>query len=247
MVRIACVVSYDGTHFSGFQVQPNGRTVQEEIEKALRKIHKGKEIRLHPSGRTDAGVHARGQVLHFDSDLDNPNMDWRKALQSLMPDDVVIQRAHPVSDDFHSRYSTKKKEYRYRVLNRDIPDVFRRGVTFHYPYKLNIEAIQEACALVEGTHDFTSFCSKKTTMKGDYVRTLYSVRCDVVDDELVFTFIGSGFLYNMVRILIGTFLEIGSGRKHVSDLKEILAAKDRDQAGKTAPPQGLFLWNVDYL
>lgn len=246
MKRIKCIVQYDGTHFSGFQIQPNGRTVQEEIEKGLAKMHKGNEVTIHASGRTDAGVHAYGQVIHFDSPLPVPEGKWVEAMLPYLPEDIRIMEVKIVSNDFHARYQTKQKEYRYRMLNRTDQDVFRRHITYHVPHTLDVEAMKQACLEFEGTHDFTSFCSKKTTLKGDKIRTVYKAEIQEVDDELLFRFVGSGFLYNMVRIMVGTLLEVGKGKRNAADIKKILQEKDRDKAGKTVPPHGLFLWKVDY-
>ncbi|KGX90357.1 tRNA pseudouridine synthase A [Pontibacillus halophilus JSM 076056 = DSM 19796] len=246
MERVICVISYDGTQFSGYQVQPNGRTVQEDVENALQKMHKGKFIRITASGRTDAGVHAKGQVIHFDSPLVIPEENWKKALQTLLPKDIRIVDVQKTTEDFHARYGTKRKEYRYRILNSVDPDVFKRNYTFHVPDKLDLQAMNEACTYFEGTHDFTSFSSAKSDVKGDKVRTIYEAYCYVDGDEIIFSVTGNGFLYNMVRILVGTLLEVGKGRKTPATIQEIFEMNDRSQAGKTAPPQGLYLWDVDY-
>ncbi|SDK57395.1 tRNA pseudouridine(38-40) synthase TruA [Sediminibacillus albus] len=246
MQRLKCIISYDGTHFSGYQIQPNGRTVQEEIETVLEKIHKGKHIRIVASGRTDAGVHAKGQVIHFDSNIAMPEANWKKAINALLPKDVQVKKAEKVSDDFHSRYDVKEKEYRYFVLNTEDRDVFQRHFSWQHAGNIDVGAIQSACKLLEGKHDFSSFCSAKTDLKGDKIRTIYEASCYKKEDMLVFCFKGNGFLYNMVRILVGTLLEIGKGKRSARDIPGIIRAENRGEAGETAPPQGLFLWNVDY-
>ncbi len=246
MGRIKCTISYDGTGFSGYQIQPNGRTVQEEIEKALMKVHKGDFVRVVASGRTDAGVHAKGQVIHFDSDIQMPEPNWKKALNALLPDDVRVIKAEKVKDAFHSRYDVKEKEYRYFVLNAEENDVFQRHFCWRRNGEFDIEAIQKACAQLEGRHDFSSFCSAKTDLQGDKIRTIYQAGCHRDGNMIIFSFKGSGFLYNMVRILVGTLLEIGKGKSPASSIPQVIAAEDRKAAGETAPPQGLFLWNVTY-
>ncbi len=245
MQRYKCIVAYDGTVFAGYQVQPGKRTVQLEIEQALSKIHKGDSVRIAASGRTDAGVHARGQVVHFDSKLQIPGERFKKALNAMLPRDISILDASPVDMDFHARFTSVRKEYRYRISLSEERDPFLRDYAYHYPYPLNLEAMKEAAQYLKGTHDFTSFCSAKTEVV-DKVRTVEEIIFNTSDDELVIQFIGNGFLYNMVRIMTGTLLEVGSGKKAPAEMETILAARDRIQAGKTAPGHGLYLWKVDY-
>src|SRR5699024_7449617 len=197
MKRLKCLISYDGKRFSGFQIQPNKRTIQGEIEKALMKLHKLEHIRIYGSGRTDAGVHAKGQVFHFDTHLILEEKQWHKALNALLPDDIYIKSVEKVPNSFHSRFDAVEKEYRYYVLNSRERDVFKRNYSYYNPQTLNMEAIQAACLTFEGTHDFTSFCSHRTTVKGDKVRTLYEVSCSKNKDEIEFILRGNGFLYNM--------------------------------------------------
>ncbi|ARK28548.1 tRNA pseudouridine synthase A [Halalkalibacter krulwichiae] len=243
--RVALWVMYDGTAFSGYQVQPGKRTVQLEVEKALRTLHKGTDVRVHASGRTDTGVHARGQVLHFDSPLMIPTERWPKAINSCLPEDVRIIEASYVQADFHSRYAAVKKEYRYRVFTPKHPDVWRRNTTFHFPYSIDFERVKKAASYLLGTHDFSSFCASNTDVQ-DKVRTLYELEVCKQGDEIVFRLVGSGFLYNMVRIIVGTLLEVGIGKRVPDELATILEAEDRTKAGKTAPGNGLFLWKVSY-
>lgn len=240
------MISYDGKAFSGYQVQPNGRTVQEAFEQALSKMHKGSSIRVTASGRTDAGVHAQGQVLHFDTNLTIPDENWQRALNALLPEDIFVRYAEEVAADFHARYDVVEKEYRYVILASAQPILFERHYSYHVSKPIDVEAIQAACKLVEGKHDFTSFCATKTGVKGDKTRTIYQAMCWKEADKLIFSFRGSGFLYNMVRILVGTLLDVGYKKNLPSDIVKIIDAKDRGAAGKTAPPQGLFLWNVVY-
>nr|WP_263323863.1 tRNA pseudouridine(38-40) synthase TruA [Neobacillus sp. Marseille-Q6967] len=245
MQRYKCVISYDGTYFSGYQIQPGKRTVQSEFETVLGKMHKGSHIKISASGRTDAGVHAKGQVIHFDSSLPIPEQKWRIALNSLLPDDISVLSVEKVNPDFHSRFDATGKEYRYFLYLSSNRNPFQRHFASHYPYPLDLDPIKEACQYLLGTHDFSSFCSAKTEIE-DKVRTIETI--DILEDDgvVTFRFIGNGFLYNMVRILVGTLLEVGSGNRKPEDVKEILAKADRRYAGKTAPAHGLYLWKVFY-
>lgn len=245
MAKIKCTISYDGTHYAGFQYQPNERTIQGEIEKALKKLHKGRFIRIHGSGRTDAGVHAKGQVFHFESDLGLGEENWKRALNTLLPEDVYIHKAERISGDFHARYDVMEKEYHYFVSMAEY-DVFKRNYAYHVRYDLDLDVMRAACRLLEGEHDFTAFSSAKASTKGSKVRTLYEASFQEQGGMLEFTFRGSGFLYNMVRIMVGVLIDIGRGRLPLSIIEEMFEKKDRQLAGKTAPPEGLFLWKVTY-
>ncbi|MCA1057110.1 tRNA pseudouridine(38-40) synthase TruA [Rossellomorea aquimaris] len=245
MKRVKCTISYDGTHFSGYQVQPGQRTVQGLLEETLGSIHKGERIRVTASGRTDAGVHAEGQVFHFDTPLSIPEEKWPVVLNTRLPDEVVIKNAEYVSDDFHARFSVERKEYRYRVYTAPSRSPFQRDFALHYPFAISVDEMKKAAQDLMGEHDFTSFCSAKTEVE-DKVRNLDRITITEQEGEIIFSFIGNGFLYNMVRILVGTLLEVGSGNLRSEDMKEILQAKDRNRAGKTAPPHGLYLWKVEY-
>jgi tRNA pseudouridine38-40 synthase len=245
MKRVKCTISYDGTHFSGYQIQPNRRTVQGLLEEILSAIHKGEHIRVTASGRTDAGVHANGQVFHFDTPLSIPEEKWPVVLNTRLPDEVVIKEAQYVPEDFHARFSVKRKEYRYRVYTAQSRSPFHRHYALHHPYTLLVDAMKRAAEHLIGEHDFTSFCSAKTEVE-DKVRNLQRITIIEQEGEIIFSFTGNGFLYNMVRILVGTLLEVGAGNLQSTDMKAILQAKDRNHAGKTAPPHGLYLWKVEY-
>ncbi|SHG11293.1 tRNA pseudouridine(38-40) synthase TruA [Ornithinibacillus halophilus] len=246
MRRINCIISYDGTNFSGYQVQPGKRTVQDEIEKALTKVHKGQSIRVHASGRTDTGVHAKVQSLHFETEFQLSTESWKKALNALLPNDIYVNAIKEVPSDFHARYDVIEKEYRYYIINGPEKDVFKRNYSYYFPYKLDLIAMEEACRYFQGTHDFTSFSSAKSTAKGSKVRHLYEVSFSKKENELEFILRGNGFLYNMVRIIIGALLDVGQGKLTPQDIKFLLEKKDRRFVGVTAPPQGLHLWNVKY-
>lgn len=245
MKRIKAEVMYDGSRFFGYQSQREGRTVQQEIEKALFRIHKKTPVKTHASGRTDAGVHAVGQVIHFDTPVDMPPERWARALNGELPPDISVKKTEAVSADFHARYSAVGKEYRYRLYRTPHRDPFRVGYAYHYPYPLDTARMKEAAALFLGEHDFTSFCSTKSD-KENKVRRIDRIELieNGADLEIIFT--GNGFLYNMVRIIVGTLVKIGNGRLAPEEVPRILAAKDRNTAPQTAPAEGLYLWAVTY-
>lgn len=246
MERLKGVLSYDGTNFFGSQIQPGQRTVNGEIERALQKMHKGKPIRIHASGRTDAGVHAIKQTIHFDTPLLIQEENWKKALNTLLPKDIYFHTVEKVSADFHARYDAIEKEYRYYIWNDQERDVFKRNYQYHYPYPLDIERMKKGCSYLEGEHDFTSFSSKKATAKGSKVRKLTKVACQQEGPQIEFIFCGNGFLYHMVRIMVGTLLDIGQRKLELEQITYLLEKKDREASGKTAPPEGLYLWDVRY-
>lgn len=245
MRRVKCIISYDGTNFFGFQKQPNARTVQGEMEKGLKTLHKGVDISIYGSGRTDTHVHAKGQVIHFDTNLTIPDERFPYALRAVLPNDIVVLHVETVSDDFHARFSAIRKEYRYRILRTKEADVFRRNYTYHYPYPLNIEEMKKAATHFIGTHDFTSLSSVRTDVTHK-VRTVEELELMEEHDELIIRIVGDGFLRNMVRIIVGTLIEVGIGKIKSDEIPEILAAKSRDKAGPTAPGCGLYLWHVEY-
>ncbi|MCQ2010591.1 MAG: tRNA pseudouridine(38-40) synthase TruA [Sporolactobacillus sp.] len=246
MTKIKCTVAYDGTLFHGYQVQPGKRTVQRDIEAALSRMHHGQLIKITASGRTDAGVHAFGQVFHFETPLRIPEDRWPLALNSLLPNDIYVRQAEEVPEQFHARYDVKKKEYRYRLLTRPEPDLFRRAYTSHIKQPLDVDAMNLAAAEILGTHDFSCFCAANTDVK-DKVRTIYHLSVQQEkDDEMVIRVVGSGFLYQMVRIITGTLLDVGTHKIASDKVAEIIAGRDRQAASATAPPQGLTLWQVTY-
>jgi len=244
MRNICMKISYDGTLFNGFQVQPEGRTVQGELERVLFEISK-QAITVHASGRTDAGVHARGQVVHFLSDLTIPIERIPIALNTRLPDDIVVLEAYEMEEGFHSRHQAKQKTYRYTIDNGKFPDIFGRQYRLHVPQKLNREHMKQALSYVVGTHDFTSFTSLKSD-KAHHVRTIY--KADFIEEGnfIHIELTGNGFTYNMVRIITGTLLKIGFGQKKPEDMLMILKACNRSLAGPTALPIGLCLMNVEY-
>ncbi|WP_294890897.1 tRNA pseudouridine(38-40) synthase TruA [uncultured Lactobacillus sp.] len=246
--RYKMTVAYDGHLFHGFQYQPRQRTVQGTIEAALSKMTKGKNVIVEGSGRTDAGVHALGQVIHFDyPDKEIPPERMICALNSLMPLDIVFKKCDIVDENFHVRYSAKGKWYRYRVSLDRFVDPFKRLYTGHYPYPVDVEKMKKASLDLLGTHDFTSFAASGGQIKNK-VRTMFyvNIQKDKQNNEIVFDFICSGFLYNMVRIIVAMLLEIGRGKRPVNDIPRVIMAQDREQVRETAQASGLFLYHVFY-
>ncbi|MCM3631485.1 tRNA pseudouridine(38-40) synthase TruA [Paenibacillus glycanilyticus] len=244
MRNIAATVSYDGTDFNGFQSQPYGRTIQQEIELAIKKLT-GEDIIILGSGRTDAGVHAMGQVFNFHTDSTIPAERWAIALNTRLPKDIVILEAHEVYEEFHSRRSAKRKTYRYTIDMGKFPDVFYRRYAFHHPTPLNVEAMQQGLNCLVGEHDFTSFTSIHST-KPHHVRTIYEAYLEREGQMLHMYMTGNGFLYNMIRIVMGTLLHVGHGKLKPEDMARILEGRKRSLAGPTAMPHGLMLMKVEY-
>lgn len=246
MRRLKAIISYDGTNFAGYQVQPGERTVQLELEKVLSIMHKGEPVKVTASGRTDARVHATGQTIHFDTRLMIPCEKYMKALNVQLPRDIRVLSVEEVPDDFHARYSVSGKRYRYIWSCEPIQSPFRR----HYTVETNgtkpdIGAMQEAAQSIIGTHDFSCFCAANTSVV-DKVRTVTKIELIWHGEELHMTIEGNGFLYNMVRIIAGTLWEVGTGKREAESLAKIIESKDRNKAGKTAPAHGLYLEKVYY-
>jgi tRNA pseudouridine38-40 synthase len=242
--RYKCTVAYDGSAYHGFQLQLNAFTVQEALEKALSTMHK-QPRKIYGSGRTDAGVHAKGQVFHFDSELDIEPERWTRAFNTILKRDIRILETVKVEPNFHARFNVRKKEYRYFIQTSPIEDPFRRLYAYHVHQALNLTAMQEAAQSFLGEHDFTAFSSAKSEKK-NRVRTIYRLELIPSDDEIMVICEGNGFLYNMVRIMVGTLIEIGQGKKEVEQVQQALIEKDRNLVGQTVPAHGLTLWQVTY-
>lgn len=249
MPRYKITFAYDGTKFAGFQIQPNQRTVEQTLKTIVNRMAKNPTpaIPVIGSGRTDAGVHALNQVAHFDFPFDIPERSMVRALNSQLPLDIVVKKAEIVPKTFHARYNAHRKRYRYRVKQGEFVDPFRRNYTAHYKYPVDIGKMQTAAQDLVGTHDFTSFVASGSQAKSN-VRTIYETKVyhDDALDEIVFEFVGNGFLYNQVRIMVALLLEIGNGQRPLDDVKRVMAAKDRQQARMTAPASGLYLVDVSY-
>lgn len=238
------VIEYDGTNYHGWQYQKNAVTVQETVTHAIKKIT-GEKVDLIGSSRTDAGVHAFYQVANFKTNTKIPSEKLPYALNSVLPDDISVVEAKDVSDDFHARYSTKRKRYRYLILNRRFPVPMMRNYSWHIGQDLNIEDMKKALKHFIGKHDFSAFKASGSSAKNP-VRTIYDV-CLEKENELIKVEIeADGFLYNMVRIIAGTIAYVGIGKIKADDIPDILSSKDRTRAGITAPPQGLYLLKIFY-
>lgn len=248
MRRIKLTVAYDGTNYCGWQVQPNGITIEEMLNRAISKLTK-ENIAVIGASRTDSGVHARGNVAVFDTESSIPGDRFSYALNQRLPEDIVVIKSEEVPLDWHPRYCDCTKNYEYRILNSKIPDPLRRRNYTFVSFDLDLEKMREAAAHLVGEHDFASFCCVRTNA-GTTVRTIYKLEIEEIPEadgrELIIRVSGNGFLYNMVRIIAGTLIRVGRGFYTPEQVKDILEAKDRQAAGLTAPPQGLVLAGIDY-
>ncbi len=244
MPTFKLILEYDGTSYAGWQRQPDQPTVQAALEDALQKVTQT-HIAVIGAGRTDAGVHALGQVVSFRSDKPLSPHDWRRALNAHLPANISVQAAETVSDDFHARYSAKTKQYEYRILNQLERPALDRNRVWHIYGPLHLAAMRQAALCLIGTHDCASFQGHPTDTK----ETICDIqRLDFVQEGALvrIQFLGDRFLKQMVRAIVGTLVEVGQGKRPPQAMKEILDAKDRRSAGYTAPPQGLYLVRVDY-
>ncbi len=244
MKRVLLVIAYDGTNYCGWQIQPNGRTVEETLNKALTKLL-NEPIAVIGASRTDSGVHALGNVAVFDTNVQIPAEKISFALNQRLPKDIVIQQSREVPLDFHPRYCNSKKTYQYRILNCRFPIPTQRLYSYFIYYPLQLEAMSEAANYLIGEHDFKSFCSTRTRVT-DTVRRIYDIKVEKQEDIVTITISGNGFLYNMVRIIVGTLVKVGLDGYPPAYIKEIIDKKDRLAAGPKAPAEGLFLKNIEY-
>ncbi|MCI5649742.1 MAG: tRNA pseudouridine(38-40) synthase TruA [Fusicatenibacter sp.] len=244
MRRIKLTVAYDGTNYCGWQVQPNGITVQETLNAALSDLF-GCEMNTIGASRTDAGVHALGNVAVFDTETRMPADKVAFALNTRLPEDIRIQRSEEVPMEFHPRFTETVKTYEYRILNRTFCDPTRRLYAAFWYGNLNVEAMGEAAGYLVGPHDFKSFSTENPDVT-DTVRTIYETKVWKEEDMIHFSITGNGFLYHMVRIIAGTLLEVGKGSYPPEQIPEILKARDRAKAGPTARAQGLTLVRIIY-
>ena len=244
MRRIFLEIACDGTNYCGWQAQKNGVSVQEVIDRALSKWLK-EDIRTIGASRTDAGVHALGNVAVFDTKTRIPGEKYAFGLNSALPDDICIQRSFEVPSEFHPRFTETIKTYEYKILNKKFPDPTKRRDSLFYYGKLDCAAMNEGASYLVGPHDFKSFCSAGHEGKST-VRTIYSATVEKENDMIYIEIEGNGFLYNMVRIIAGTLIEIGKGALKPKDMKRIIEARDRAAAGPTAPAHGLTLLRIEY-
>ena len=244
MRNIKLTIEYDGKDFNGWQKQPNKLNIQGEIEKAIFNIMH-ENVDLIGSGRTDAGVHSLGQVANFKVKSDFPIEKIPIALNSQLKNSIVIKKAEEVDERFHSRYNAKNKTYRYIINNSKTGTAIYRNLEYCYPIELDVEKMKEAAKYFEGEHDFKAFKSSGTSGKNS-VRTIYNAQVRKEGERIFIELTGNGFLYNMVRIISGTLLDVGLGKIKPEDIKEIIEKKDRQNAGKTLPAHGLYLVKVEY-
>ena len=244
MRNIKLTIEYDGKEFNGWQKQPNKLNIQGTIEQAI-KLITGEEVELNASGRTDAGVHALGQVANFKTNSQIPIEKFAIAINSKLKRSIVIKKAEEVEERFHSRLSCKKKTYRYVINNSEEGTAIYRNLETHIPQKLDIDRMQKAIKYFEGEHDFKAFKASGTSSKSS-VRTIYEAQIYKQNEKIFIELTGNGFLYNMVRIIAGTLVDVGLGKIEPDAILEIIKEGKRENAGKTLPPNGLYLLQVMY-
>ena len=245
MRRIRMIVEYDGTGYSGWQRQLNAVSVQEKLEEALRKLTREKELFVVGASRTDAGVHAFSQNVHFDTGCRIPAEKFAFALNAILPEDIRIRKSFRVKDDFHARFDAVRKEYRYVFFNSQHASAIMRNHCAHVMYPLDEILMDREAKSMIGTHDFAPFAASGSVVK-DTVRTIYSARVVRTGDMLELYVEGNGFLYNMVRILAGTLIYVGCGKLELGTIQRALESKSRLDLGVTAPARGLTLMRIDY-
>jgi tRNA pseudouridine38-40 synthase len=245
MKRIKMIVAYDGTNYCGFQIQPNGLTIEEVLNTKLTELL-GEPIKVIGASRTDSGVHALGNVAVFDSNTKIPGDKISFALNQILPEDIKIQGSCEVAQDFHPRFCNTRKTYEYKIVNRTFPIPTLRNVAHFEHYPLDVELMKQAAKYLVGRHDFKSFATAKLQVT-DTVREIYSLSVDETEDLIVIRVMGNGFLYNMVRIIAGTLMEAGMKRMEPDLMPSILEGYDRSLAGPTAPARGLTLVKIEYV
>lgn len=244
MTRYLINFSYDGSNYNGYQKQKGLNTIQGKIEEALKKINNSKDTKIHSSGRTDAHVHAINQYGHTDIDVNITEYKLKRALNSLLPDDIYVKNTLKVDNNFHARYMVLSKEYMYK-LNMGEFNPIERNYVFQFCRKLNVDKMKEAINNFIGEHDFTTFSSSQDR-KENNTRTIFKAHIKQIDDYLIISFKGSGFLKYMVRIMIGALIMVGEEKINPSDIKSMIEAKDKSLVKITANPEGLYLKNVEY-
>ncbi|HSH36371.1 tRNA pseudouridine(38-40) synthase TruA [Schnuerera sp.] len=244
MTNVKLTIQYDGTNYCGWQKQKKENSIQEEIEKAIQLVSKEK-VKLIGSGRTDSGVHAKGQVANFFTHSNIPVDRFKFALNTKLPKDISIIESIQVADKFHARYDAIGKRYQYIIYNKDIRNPIYRNFAYHVPHTLDYKEIEKATKYFMGTHDFSTFMASNSNVKTT-TRTINKFNLERTRDLTIFTIEGNGFLYNMIRIIIGTMVEIGVGKIKGNDIPDIIRSKNRKLAGHTAPPEGLYLDKVFY-
>lgn len=244
MKRVKLTIAYDGTNYCGWQVQPNGITIEEVVNKALSKLT-GEKVVVIGASRTDSGVHAMGNVAVFDTETTIPADRIAMAVNRILPEDIVVVKSEEVALDFHPRYCDCEKTYEYHIINTRIPIPTKRLTNYFVSYDLDIDKMREGAAYLVGEHDFASFCNIKSDVEST-VRTVKELEILENGNEITIRISGNGFLYNMVRIIVGTLIRVGRGFYQPEQVKEILEAKNRKAAGVTAPPHALMLMEIGY-
>lgn len=244
MRNIKLTIEYDGKDFNGWQKQPKKLNIQGTIEQAIKQIT-GEDVELNASGRTDAGVHALGQVANFKTNSQIPIEKFAIAINSKLKRSIVIKKAEEVDERFHSRLSCKKKTYRYIINNSPEGTAIYRNLETHIPQKLNLDQMKKAIKYFEGEHDFKAFKASGTSSKSS-VRTIYKADIYQENEKIFIEITGNGFLYNMIRIIVGTLVEVGLGKIEPERIIDIIQQGKRENAGKTFPPNGLYLLEVIY-
>lgn len=244
MRNIKLIIEYDGKDFNGWQKQTNKPNIQGTIENAIMQIT-GEEVELNASGRTDAGVHALGQVANFKTNTTIPIEKIAIAINSKLKKSIVIKKAEEVELEFHARYACKRKTYKYIIDNSKTGTAIYRNLKYSFNQQLDIEAMKKAATYFIGEHDFKAFKASGTSSKSS-VRTIYNAQIKKENQDIIIELTGNGFLYNMVRIISGTLLDVGIGKIAPEEIQKIIKQRDRAKAGKTLPPQGLYLVSVEY-
>jgi tRNA pseudouridine38-40 synthase len=244
MPKLKATLAYDGTAYRGFQLQPDGDTIQGRLERALGDMAK-EPVRVTGAGRTDSGVHAEGQVIHFSLPRPIPPRGLLEGLNSMLPEDIRVLSVSEVDERFHARFDARSKTYRYHLDRSAVPSPFRCRFAVHHPFPLDRPALDRAAGLLAGEHDFAAFRASSCTARTTTRRCLLS-RFRDEGQELIFEIEANGFLHHMVRNIVGTLLEVGRGKRSSSSIDSLFASRDRGEAGPTAPAKGLHLVRVDY-
>lgn len=268
MKRIKLTVAYDGTSYSGWQIQPAAPTIEKVLDEAVYQVT-GERLHVTGASRTDAGVHALGNVAVFDTESTIPGRRWSYAINRYLPEDVCVQESREVKLNFHPRHCNTEKTYEYQIYNAEFANPKMRNYAWHVAGQIDIDAMKAAAKILIGEHDFKSFCCVRTQVEST-VRTIYDIEVlesaagsmsqasqtgtgysggtsDIAAKMIVIRVIGNGFLYNMVRIIAGTLIQVGKGQKTPEDVRHMLDERNRCAAGQTAPPQGLTLIKIDYI
>lgn len=243
-MRYAAIVEYDGSQFNGWQIQPHAPSIQAAVEAALAHVA-DEPVRVHTAGRTDTGVHAMGQVIHFDTDKRRSNYGWLRGANTKLPDSVAIKWINPVDDAFHARFSAQSRRYRYIMNTRKIPLGILADYISRYPVDLDIQPMRQALPALIGEHDFSAYRASGCQSM-DPVKTMHTIEINRQDDWIWLDICGGGFLQHMVRNIVGVLLKIGAGERKASWAREVLESRDRKQAGVTAKPNGLYFIEASY-